>query len=92
MGRLPCGCSRCLAGRRELELFDDDGESHADRANPPCLLHIAAEWLGEAARPTVAISRRGSHTPRWQEVRFEDEAGRPLAVTLASSGGLRLGD
>jgi alpha-glucosidase len=79
-------------GKAQAGLFDDDGESHADRANPPCLLHIAAEWQEQSARPTVAISRRGSHTPRWQEVRFEDEAGRPLAVTLASSGGLRLSD
>ena len=71
-------------GTARAELFDDDGESQSDRANPPCLLHIAAEWPEHAARPAVTILKHGPHAPRWGDVRFEDEAGRPIQVALAS--------
>jgi alpha-glucosidase len=83
-----------LAGARaELELFDDDGESHAGLANPPCLLKIAAEWEKAAhAPPSVSIARIGPRPPRWRQIRFEDEAGRPISVNLAASGGFRAGD
>ena len=81
-------------GRARVELFDDDGESRADRANPPCLLHIAAGWPDRAGRPAVTILGRGPHTPRWRDVRFEDEAGRPVTVALSDGGpwGPRAGD
>ena len=118
-------------GKAEAEIYDDDGESPADRLNPPCLLHFAVEWegtrpphpvllpkgrrharttlqrgeraaasspspLGErlgvrgSSPPKVEISRYGWHPPRWQEIRFEDAAGRPISVALAGSGGFRL--
>ncbi len=78
-------------GKAKVELFDDDGESHADRTNPACFLKFAVEWEGAGhARPNVEISRSGSRPPRWQEIRFEDVAGRPISVALAGSGGFRL--
>ncbi|MGO9985658.1 MAG: TIM-barrel domain-containing protein [Rhodomicrobium sp.] len=42
-----------------------------------------------ASTPTVTISRTGSFLPRWQEVRFEDAAGRALPVTLKGDMPLR---
>ncbi len=70
-------------GRAELEVFDDDGESHADRTSPPCILNIAAEWkeLG-SLRPTFSLSRSGSHPPRWRGTKFED--GQEAALPASS--------
>ncbi|MGO8954807.1 MAG: TIM-barrel domain-containing protein [Rhodomicrobium sp.] len=45
-------------GKAQLELFDDDGESLADCASPPCLLHVAAEW-DDARPPHPALSPGG---------------------------------
>lgn len=78
-------------GKAQFTLYDDDGESDAHYSNPPCLLQIAVEWeADEAAPPKVNISRSGAHTPRWHEIRFEDESGRPLHAALENSGGLRI--
>jgi hypothetical protein len=47
-----------LAGQTgQLDLFDDDGESVADPANPPCLLHIEARWSGESPTYPNPLSR-----------------------------------
>ena len=70
-------------GRSQLEIYDDDGESLVDHANPPCLIRVSASWKAE--KPALAFSKHGSAPPRWAEIRFEDEAGKPIAV--AANGG-----
>ncbi len=69
-------------GEAQFELFDDDGESPVDRANPPCLLSIKVAWdHGATASPKVTLERFGSRAPRWREFRFEDAAGHELNIT-----------
>ena len=70
-------------GRSQLEIYDDDGESIIDCANPPFLIRVSASWKAE--KPALAFSKHGSAPPRWAEIRFEDEAGKPIAV--AANGG-----
>jgi alpha-glucosidase len=65
-------------GRAQLEIYDDDGESLVDYANPPCLIQLAVTWKQGA--PSVQISKQGEHAPRWPEIRFEDASGQPLSV------------
>ncbi len=66
-------------GESRLEIYDDDGESLVDHANPPCLIRVCANW--KAQTPALAISKCGDLPPRWPEIRFEDAAGRLLSVT-----------
>jgi alpha-glucosidase len=71
------------AGRAELEVYDDDGESHPNRTTPPCVLSVAAEWRAhEFLRPTLSLSRSGSQMPRWEGIRFEDERATPSSSSL----------
>lgn len=66
-----------------VDLYDDDGESVLAAAlEPPCLLSISATRQdGEIA---VSIDLWGEQRPRWPALRFEDAAGRPVAVRLGS--------
>ena len=68
------------AGQTQLQIYDDDGDSVVDRANPPCLIDVTASWNDGAA--SLRISKQGAHAPRWPEIRFEDAAGQPLDVTV----------
>lgn len=64
-----------------LDLYDDDGESMlAQPLTPPCLLSIAAEKRDGAI--TLDVSLTGTRAPRWPELRFEDAAGKAIAVNL----------
>ena len=65
---------------RQLEIYDDDGESFADHANPPCLIRFAVTWKRGA--PSSHISKQGEHEPRWSEIRFENSSGQPVAVSI----------
>jgi alpha-glucosidase len=67
-------------GRSELEIYDDDGESVVDRANPLCLIHVTADW--NASVPSLTVSKQGEYEPRWAEIRFENASGQPFAVTV----------
>lgn len=67
-------------GESRLEIYDDDGESLVDRANPPCLIRLSVTWKEGA--PSLHISRQGEHEPRWGEIRFEDKSGQPLTVAV----------
>lgn len=67
-------------GASHVEIYNDDGESIADRADPPCLLHITALWGND--HPQLTFSRRGALVPRWSRIRFEDAAGRCAAVSV----------
>ncbi|MGA7329936.1 MAG: TIM-barrel domain-containing protein, partial [Rhodomicrobium sp.] len=68
-------------GEAQFELFDDDGESPVDRANPPCLLTIKAAGDHRAnTPPKVTLARSGSRVARWPEIRFEDAAGQALNI------------
>ena len=71
---------RLEGGETQLEIYDDDGESIIDRANPPCLIRVCAIWNAE--KPALAISKCGDRSPRWPEIRFEDASGQPLTVTV----------
>jgi len=66
-------------GESKLEIYDDDGESLVDRANPPCLIRVSASWKAE--KSALSLAMRGNAPPRWAEIQFEDEAGKPIAVT-----------
>jgi alpha-glucosidase len=72
-------------GKARFDLFDDDGESLADPANPPCILHIEIEWIDLNSRHRVTVSKTGSHSPRWTEVRCEGETGRPIKARVNST-------
>jgi alpha-glucosidase len=67
-------------GESRLEIYDDDGESIADRANPPCLIRFVVTWKEGA--PSLRISKQGEHAPRWSEIRFDNASGQPLTVAV----------
>ncbi len=67
-------------GRSELEIYDDDGESIADRAKPPCLIKVAV--TSRQGAPSLTIRKQGEHGPRWSETRFENASGLSFAVTV----------
>ncbi len=67
-------------GQSELEIYDDDGENIVDHANPPCLIHFTVAW--NANSPSLHGSVRGTHRPRWLDIQFEDEANRPIDVSV----------
>ena len=48
-------------GRASTTIYDDDGESHADRHAPPCLIGIDASWPGDT--PQLSIRRSGVQRP-----------------------------
>jgi alpha-glucosidase len=68
------------AGQTQLQIYDDDGDSVVDRANPPCLIGVTASWKEGGA--SLRISKQGAHAPRWPEIRFEDASGQPVAVSV----------
>ncbi len=67
-------------GLSHLEIYDDDGESLVDHANPPCLIQLAVTWTQGAA--SLHVSKQGMYAPRWPEIRFEDAFGQPVAVSV----------
>ncbi len=69
-----------VEGETGLEIYDDDGDSAVDWANPPCLIRVAVIW--NAGEPSLTISKQGTHPPRWTQIRFEDAAGQPKAVSV----------
>jgi alpha-glucosidase len=76
-------------GGSQLEVYDDDGESTVDRADPPCLIRIAVSWRGGAS--SLQIAKQGERAPRWPTIRFEDASGQPLAIAVngpAASGSI----
>ncbi len=66
-------------GEARLQLFDDDGESVLDRANPPCLLDISAAWSQSGRLAAVKITRSGPREPRWREFILEDPSGLTIS-------------
>jgi alpha-glucosidase len=68
------------ARNAKLAIYDDDGESIMDHRKPPCLLHVTAAWTEGKAQ--LDIWREGPRHPRWPELQFEDEAGRPIPVSV----------
>jgi alpha-glucosidase len=72
--------------RTTASIYDDDGESHADRLAPPCLIDVEAHWMGGI--PSLTIRRTGAHTPRWTEIRFEDQAGQPIQLSVNGSASI----
>lgn len=69
-----------MGAGQSLELYDDDGENAIDRNSPPCLIHMKAAWPQAGVR--LELSRTWPRQPRWPEIRFEDEAGRPISVCV----------
>ena len=67
-------------GSSQLEIYDDDGESLVDHANPPCLIRLSVTW--KQSIPSLRVLTHGNSAPRWPEIRFEDASGRPFAVTV----------
>jgi alpha-glucosidase len=66
-------------GHSLLEIYDDDGESIVDCANPPCLIQVAVSW--KQGVPSLQISKQGEHAARWSGYLFEDATGQPLAAS-----------
>ena len=63
-------------GETQLEIYDDDGESFVDRVNPPCLIHVSANWRDGV--PSLQISKQGDCAPSWAKIHFEDAAREPM--------------
>jgi alpha-glucosidase len=67
-------------GKTQLEIYDDDGESFVDRANPPCLISVSANWRDGA--PSLQVSKQGDCAPSWSKIHFEDAGREPIGVFI----------
>ena len=76
-------------GKAQLELFDDDGESLADCASPPCLLQIEAEWDDlRPPHPALSPGGEGEEEAAALSPREEDISGvlSPPAAPVCGCG------
>ena len=64
----------------QLEIYDDDGESLVDHANPPCVIRVSANWRDGV--PSLQVSKQGDCARSWAKIHFEDAGREPMGVFI----------